>query len=330
MPTADQIKALLTSHAEGDEAQFYSVAMQIAASEARSGHGKLAEDLRNMIDKAKSRTDTASTTPIPLTRPRGELAEILTASYPKTTLADMVLRKDLAKRLKRVVDEHKAIQAIRARALSPRRRLLLVGEPGTGKTMTASVLAGELGLPLFLVRLDGLITRFMGETAAKLRLVFDAMSQTRGVYLFDEFDSIGSERGLANDVGEIRRVVNSFLQLVEQDESDSLIIAATNYQTLIDRAMFRRFDDVIAFHLPDLEQIKLTLRQKLSGSKKKGIRWTDAARTACGLSYADLTRAVEDAIKAAVVAERETVENTDLMRALRERKATLGGMEAKR
>ena len=101
--------------------------------------------------------------------------------------------------------------------LAPRRKLLLVGPPGTGKTLTASVLAGELGLPLLQVRLDGLITKFMGETAAKLRQIFDATGRTRGVYFFDEFDAIGSQRGLANDVGEIRRVLNSFLQMIEQD-----------------------------------------------------------------------------------------------------------------
>ena len=111
--------------------------------------------------------------------------------------------------------------------LSPRRKLLLVGPPGTGKTLTASVLAGELGLPLLEVRLDGLITRFMGETAAKLRQIFDATDQTRGVYFFDEFDAIGSERAIANDVGEIRRVLNSFLQMIEQDRSHSMVIAAT-------------------------------------------------------------------------------------------------------
>jgi len=251
MPTADQLKALLASHAEGDEAQFFAVAMQIAATEARSGHGKLAEELRGLIDKAKSRRTLDPRAPIPLARPRGELADILSVTYPKTKLSDMVLGETLEKQLLRVIREHKAVRTIRGRGLAPRRKLLLVGKPGTGKTMTASALAGELGLPLFVVRLDGLITKFMGETSTKLRLVFDAMNQTRGVYLFDEFDSIGSERGLGNDVGEIRRIVNSFLQMVEQDNSDSLIVAATNHVGLLDRALFRRFDDIIEFDLPD-------------------------------------------------------------------------------
>lgn len=327
MPTADQIKALLASHAEGDEAQFFAVAMQIAATEARAGHGKLAEELRGLIDKIKSRTAVDRTGPIPLARPRGELADFLTVSYPNTKLPDMVLGAPLEKRLARVIREHKAVRDIRARGLSPRRKLLLVGPPGTGKTMTASALAGELGLPLFVVRLDGLITKFMGETSAKLRLVFDAMNQTRGVYLFDEFDSIGSERGLGNDVGEIRRVVNSFLQMVEQDNSDSLIVAATNHVKLLDRALFRRFDDIVEFDLPGLDHIKLVLRAKLAAAKKDKIRWADAAKAAVGLSFADVVRAAEDAIKDAVVAKRDTVMNADLMSAIRERRTASTGRE---
>jgi SpoVK/Ycf46/Vps4 family AAA+-type ATPase len=327
MPTADQIRALLASHAEGDDAQFFAVAMQIAATEARAGRGKFAEELRNLIDKSKSRPAIDRSGPIPLARPRGELADFLVVSYPNTKFADMVLGQSLHKRLTRVVREHKAVRAIRERGLSPRRKLLLVGPPGTGKTMTASALAGELGLPLFIVRLDGLITKFMGETSAKLRLVFDAMNQTRGVYLFDEFDSIGSERGLGNDVGEIRRVVNSFLQMVEQDDSDSLVIAATNHVRLLDRALFRRFDDIIEFDLPDLDRIKLVLRNRLSAIKAIRIKWIDAAKASAGLSFADIVRAAEDAIKDALIDGREAVTQGDLMGAICERKASVGNRE---
>lgn len=323
MPTADQLKALLASHAEGDEAQFFSVAMQIAAAEARLGHGKVAEELRALIDKAKARIAAPSRAPIPLARPRGELADILSVSYPKTKITDMVLSKAIAAKLGRVIREHKSVRPIRSHGLAPRRKLLLVGKPGTGKTLTASALAGELGLPLFVVHLDGLITKFMGETAAKLRLIFEAIGQTRAVYLFDEFDSIGSERGLGNDVGEIRRVVSSFLQMVEQDHSDSLIVAATNNIGLLDRALFRRFDDIIQFDLPDIERIKLLLRARLSAFKPKKIRWSDAAKLALGLSFADIARACEDAIKDALISDRPTVTNTDLVAALRERRGAM-------
>ncbi|MCK9238000.1 MAG: ATP-binding protein, partial [Thiopseudomonas sp.] len=224
MASANQLKALLQSHLEGDDARFYSVAMQVAAHEAKLGHGKLAEELRGLIDQAKARrmTTQASNT-VPISKPRGELANLLTVSYPKSRLADMVLHAELEQQLERIILEQRHAAEILSQGLQPRRKLLLVGPPGTGKTMTAAVLAGELGLPLFEVRLDGLITKFMGETAAKLRQVFDSTQQTRGVYFFDEFDAIGSQRGLSNDVGEVRRILNSFLQMIEQDDSHSLI-----------------------------------------------------------------------------------------------------------
>jgi SpoVK/Ycf46/Vps4 family AAA+-type ATPase len=320
MPSADQVKALISSLSEGDEAHFYSIAMQIAAHEARLGHGKLAEEIRALIDRAKSRVTLPSKAPIPLARPRGEVAELLSVSYPNVRLKDMVLGAQTRRKLERVIREHRAIHVIRNRGLSPRRRLLLIGNPGTGKTLTASVLAGELGLPLFVVRLDGLITKFMGETAAKLRLIFETLNQTRGVYLFDEFDSIGSARGLSNDVGEIRRVLNSFLQMVEQDNSDSLVVAATNHVGALDRALFRRFDDVIEYDLPDRVRIIETLRAKLGGCRTQKISWTKAASAANGLSFADITRACEDAIKDALIHDRLFVTHAELIHALEERK----------
>jgi SpoVK/Ycf46/Vps4 family AAA+-type ATPase len=320
MPSAAQVKALISSLTEGDEAHFYSIAMQIAAHEARMGHGKLAEEIRALIDKAKARTSVPSRGPIPLARPRGEVAELLSVSYPNVNLKDMVLGASTKKKLERVVREHRAIQIIRNRGLAPRRKLLLIGKPGTGKTLTASALAGELGLPLFVVRLDGLITKFMGETAAKLRLIFEALNQTRGVYLFDEFDSIGSARGFSNDVGEIRRVLNSFLQMVEQDNSDSLVIAATNHVGILDRALFRRFDDVIEYDLPDRARIVQTLKAKLGAFRTQKIDWPKVASLAQGLNFADVTRACEDAIKDAIIHERTFVTHAEIVHAIEDRK----------
>jgi SpoVK/Ycf46/Vps4 family AAA+-type ATPase len=323
MPSADHLKALFKAYAQGDEAQFHSVAMQIAAAEARVGHGKFAEELRGLIDQAKIRVPSPGPSPIPLARPRGEVSELLTVTYPADRLRDLVLAANTRRVLERVIREHKTVRDIRAHGLSPRKKLLLVGPPGTGKTLTASAIAGELALPLFVVRLDRLITRYMGETAAKLRLVFDAISQTRAVYLFDEFDSIGSERSLSNDVGEIRRVVNSFLQMVEQDASDSVIIAATNHPKILDRALFRRFDDIVEYHLPTTAESVVALKAKVAGARPSGrIRWSDLAKRTKGLSYADLTRAAEDALKHALI-EGRSLTQSDLTSAIVERHSSL-------
>jgi SpoVK/Ycf46/Vps4 family AAA+-type ATPase len=323
MASAEQLKALLKSHIDGDDAHFYAVAMQVAAHEAKLGHAKIAHELRSLIDEAKTQAGQVreGRKAVPIAQPRGELSSLLSVSYPKLRLADMILNDTIQERLVRIIKEHRQISKIRSFGLAPRKKLLLFGPPGTGKTMSAAVLAGELGLPLFVVRLDSLITKFMGETAAKLRLIFEAIGQSRGVYLFDEFDSIGSQRGLSNDVGEIRRVLNSFLQLIEQDNSDSLLLAATNHPEILDHALFRRFDDVVEYDLPGQEQLISALQAKLAVFHKGKIDWKKVANTATGLSYADITRACEDAIKEAIIHDREKVFTNDIVKNLSERKS---------
>lgn len=322
MASAEQLKALVKSHIERDDRQFFSVAMQVAAHEAKSGHGKLAEELRDMIDAAKSRALQGDQPGklVPLARPRGELANVLSVTYPKDRLVDIVLDLQVAAQIDRILREQRLHTRIREHGLSPRRKLLLVGPPGTGKTMTASVLAGELGIPLFSVRLDALITKFMGETAAKLRQVFDAVSEVRGVYFFDEFDAIGSQRGLANDVGEIRRVLNSFLQMIESDHSNSLIVAATNHAEVLDYALFRRFDDVIEYHLPTAVQVAKLIRSRLGKFAPKPFPLKVITAQAEGLSYAEIGRAVDEAIKEAVMHEESRVSGDVLERALDDRR----------
>jgi SpoVK/Ycf46/Vps4 family AAA+-type ATPase len=190
--------------------------------------------------------------------------------------------------------------------------------------MTASALAGDLRLPLLLIRLDGLITKFMGETAAKLRLVFDAMRDTRGVYLFDEVDALAGERARTNDVGEIRRVLNSFLQFLEHDQSESLLVAATNHPQLLDRAMFRRFDEVIEYPLPSPEVVKAIVRNRLATMRLMRIDWKAVAGVAEGLSHAEITLAAERAAKDAILAKADGVTTGALVGAIRERQSNHG------
>jgi AAA+ superfamily predicted ATPase len=324
MPSADQIKALVRSHLERNDVQFLSIAMQIAAYEARKGHGKLADELRTLIDESKARQSALNLpdrAPTPIAKPRGELSSLVTSSYPHERVSSMVVSEAVGARLARVIREQQHFVRIREHGLSPRRKLLLVGPPGTGKTLTASVLAGELGLALFQVRLDALISKFMGETAAKLRLLFDSVRDHRAVYFFDEFDAIASQRGLGNDVGEIRRVLNSFLQLLEQDQSNGLIVAATNHPEILDYAVFRRFDDVIEYELPGLTQISETLRARMGDLAGADIGWDSVAQRATGLSYADITRAADEAIKEAIIADQRAVTEVDLVHALDERRS---------
>lgn len=327
MTTARHIVALLRSHLEGDDEHFLSVASQLAAHEARQGHGKLALELRELIDASREKTTIVSRRsagPVPLVQPRGDLAAFLDAEYSDTRLSSMVLAPEVAGRFKRVIQEQRQQERLRAHGLSPRRKLLLVGPPGSGKTMTAAALAGELSLPLFTVRYDGLIGKLMGETASRLRLVFEAISSQRGVYFFDEFDAIGSQRAGPNDVGEIRRVLNSFLQFIENDDSASLIIAATNHPELLDRALSRRFDDIIQYGPPDAKIARGILENRLASFQTGDLDWPKILETAVGLSQAELARVSDETAKAAVLNSRESVTTADFLSAVAERKtATL-------
>lgn len=324
MATARQLRALLKSYGEGDEERFYTTALQLAAHEARAGHGKLARELRALVDEARSRRSatrvSGGVSAVPIAKPRGELSSLLSVSYPHTRLTDMVLPTELDRRLRRVLSEQRQQEKLLAHGLPPRGKLLLVGPPGSGKTLTARALAGELHLPLFLIVLDALMTKFMGETAAKLRIVFDAIGQTRGVYLFDEFDAIGGQRAATNDVGEIRRVLNSFLQFLEDTPPTSLIIAATNHPGLLDPALFRRFDDVIEYCHPDQNLAEQLFRSRLASFQIAGVDWKQVLVMAEGSSYSEIVRACEDAAKEAILTDSERVTTAMLATALEDRK----------
>ena len=325
MPTAAQVKALISSHSEGNDQRFYAVALQVAAQAARQGHSHFAQELRDVIDRARSATlqngAGQRTRPVPMVQPRGELAGLLTAAYPRTRLAEMALAANISSRIERVLTEQRQRAHLQAHGLMPQHRLLLVGPPGTGKTMTATVLAGELSLPLFSIQLHRLITKYLGETAAKLRLIFDAVSETRAVYLFDEFDALGTDRASRNEVGEIRRVLNSFLQFIEHDDSDSIIVAATNHPGLLDRALMRRFDAVIQYVLPSETVALDVLRNRLALLETSRIHWVTVQSATEGLSHADLTRACENALKSAVLGRRTSLETAELVAALKERRS---------
>ena len=326
MPTADQVKALIRSHADGDDARFYAIAMQVAAHAARTGHARFAADLRKLIDDVRSRERSAASVPrlrpLPIVQPKGELAGLLTVSYPKARFAELIVERSVVGRLERVLTEQRQRTRIREHGLEPMRKLLLVGPPGTGKTMTAGVLAGELGLPLLTIQFDGLISRYLGETAAKLRLVFDAMREQRAVYLFDEFDALGAHRASPNDVGEIRRVLNSFLLFIKQDESDSVIVAATNFGAMLDAALFRRFDTVIEYGLPGRDLAEQLLRNRLALLDTTKVDWTTVIDLAAGQSHAELARACEQAAKDAILAHTTAIDTNTLLDALRERGST--------
>jgi SpoVK/Ycf46/Vps4 family AAA+-type ATPase len=322
MATADQVKALVRSHADGDDGHFYAVAMQVAARAAKAGQSRFAQELRELVDAAKvaSQQGGRQLRPVPVTQPRGDLAGLLAVSYPDQRLGDLVVDENVRASLERVLAEQRQQDRLMEYGFEPVRSLLFVGPPGTGKTMSASVLAGELHLPLFLIRLESVITKFMGETSAKLRLIFDAAEDTRGVYFFDEVDALAGDRSSANDVGEIRRVLNSFLQFLEQHHSSSILVAATNHPQLLDRAIFRRFGLVIDYTLPTQELARAVIRNRLATINTRGLNWKRIDQSTVGLSHAELTIACEQAAKQTILAKEPRVTTDLLVAALDERR----------
>jgi len=324
MGASEQIKSLIKHFGEGDDERFISSALQIAAAEAQKGHTTLAQELKSLIDKAKQKrnqpfADRSKT--IPILPSQRDLKELLDVFQPVIKLHDMVLDDGTLSSLEKLIEEQKKWQLLKQYNLQPKRKLLLTGPPGCGKTMTAQALAGELGIPVFIVRLDGLVSKFMGESIAKLRVIFDAMVNHRGVYLFDEFDSIGSHRNIGQDVGEIKRVLNSFLINIEKDQSNSIIICATNLPEMLDKALFRRFDDVIKFPLPTEIEIELMINKQLQAFQfEEPLESEIVAKQFLGLNFSDVVRACEETIKAMILSGKNKLNPQDLIDALSKRR----------
>lgn len=294
MATADQIRSLVKAYNAHDDEKFKTVVLQIAAHEAKLGHGSFAQELKK---EANAVGKNGGTTVLRINNKN----TMLQLSMPSVRLTELITSDAILSKVNRILVEYRNKNKLYSSGLSNRRKVLLEGAPGTGKTMTASVIASELGLPLFTVQVDKLVNKFMGETSARLRQIFDSMVSDVGVYLFDEFDTIGADRSMDNEVGEMRRILNSFLQFIETDASDSIIIAATNNQRMLDKALFRRFDDVIHYELPDDHQIRRLFEKKIDGYSRENVCSHEVVEAARGLSHAELSLVADDAIKGSIL-----------------------------
>lgn len=298
MATADQILSLIRNHLNNDDTQFRKVALQISAVEARSGHAIVARTIQELLNQKKTSLGT-----VRLVSKNKDIDDLLLQVDTYDDMTSLVLSQELKEKLDRVIKEYLKKETLSKYGLANRRKLLLYGASGTGKTMTASALAKEFNLPFFVVRTEKVVTKFMGETGQKLGRIFDFINEVPAVYLFDEFDAIGSQRGMDNEVGEQRRILNTFLQLLERDESDSFIIAATNSIESIDKAMFRRFDDVIEYKLPDREQRLALLREYLYTAKD--LDFSSAEPLFDGMSHAEIKMVCSDIFKESLLNDRK-------------------------
>lgn len=321
MATAEQIKSMIRTHFSNEPERFFTIALQVAAHEAQQGHGALAHEIREIVDKARRERGA-----VILKFPQ-DMRGLVLSEKPATPKAALVMPVSLMERIDRIIHEYRQQNTLKAHGLAHRRKIMLNGPPGTGKTMTAHVLARELRLPLHTIQVDRLVTKFMGETSAKLRQIFDLIQQEMGVYLFDEFDAIGGERSLDNDVAEMRRVLNAFLQFIEQDTSDSLIVAATNSPKLLDRALFRRFDDVLYFEHPKPEETRRLIKNVLGTFLASKFSWKTVLAESVGLSHSEIDQACRDAIKQSILSEKLKVNATLLKQMLKERQSAHDGRQ---
>lgn len=316
MPNGDLLKQLFRNYKHSDHPGFEAVAQQIIDEERQKNHHVLANDLQRILANGMVTTRRNSHFQSPPIN-QEENAGLLEIRHPDKYWSDLILTAENRALLERVITEVRRTELLETYGVRPKSRLLFCGPPGCGKTLTAEVLAGELGLPLLYTRFDAIISSYLGQTAANLRKIFDYAAVGRWVLFFDEFDAIGKSRDNLAEHGELKRVVNSFLQLLDSFTGQSLVIAATNHEGLLDRALWRRFDDIFFFDRPTRAQIPAIVERKLSAFRHKALTLTaPLLDQMVGLAHADIERICFDAIKEAVLEGKTELTNHEFASAV--------------
>jgi SpoVK/Ycf46/Vps4 family AAA+-type ATPase len=309
-----ELKELFRAYKDQDELAFRRVAQKIIEDEESKHHMALARDLRQILASGTGGSHVfveGVALPPPPTDREGEwpLAEV---RHPERYLSDLVLEETVRAQLASVAEEFRRWETIDRHGLPRRQRLMFYGPPGCGKTSAAEGLAAELGLPLVIVRLDAVVSSYLGETASNLQRIFDYAQTGSWVLLFDEFDALGKARDDPTEHGEIKRVINAFLQLLDRFRGHSLLVAATNHEGLLDSALWRRFDEVVEFDLPSVHQIRQILRSRLRVARHRGLDIEGAASKLRGLPHSAAEKVALDARRLTLLADRVEVDQTDL------------------
>lgn len=320
MANGKLLRQLIKAGLQGDHESFRAASTEVISEERSKKHHLLANDLERLLyaeygGPGPGARKLQLATVVPTSKDNGlALIEERPAIRDQK---DIVLSDTTGSALDEILQEHNRADVLRSYGLQPARKLLFFGPPGCGKSLAAEVIASSLSLPLVLVRLDSLISSFLGETASNLRKVFDYFAQYPVVGLFDEFDALTKDRGDSADHGELKRSVNAVLQMMDGYRGPSILIATTNYESLLDKAVWRRFDEAIKFEMPNVEQIKRLLAMKLSGVRRNfEPSDTSIATLFKGMAHADIERVLRRAVKDMVLTGREFLEKTHLDAAL--------------
>lgn len=318
MASGKLLKQLFRNYRKHDYDGFHSTALQIIQEEQQKNHNILARDLLHILENGNGpKASTPHMTDfqkLPKDRERGTI--LVDARTPDRYFPDMVLDDDLRKKVDLILCEYHKRSVLKTYGLQPRRKMLFTGPPGCGKTLCAEVIAGELGLPLLYTRFDSVISSYLGETASNLRKVFEFASNGTWVVFFDEFDAIGKSRDNTSEHGELKRVVNTFLQLLDNFHSDSMFIAATNHEQLLDKALWRRFDDILYFDLPTEDQIHKLVQIKLRGIHHKSVELNGFISKMVGWSHSDIERVCFEAAKICVIDNHDEITNSIFQEAI--------------
>jgi ATP-dependent Zn protease len=312
-----QLKEIFRAFHARDELSFRRAAAEIIEEEQSKHHNALARDLQKLLVAGGGAIDAGTTVvmPAPPKDREGEwdLGEV---REPDRLFEELILDGNLVKTLDGLVGEVRSWAALDSAGIARRQRILLEGPPGCGKTTAAEALAAELGRPFLLVRLDAVISSYLGETASNLRRILDYADQAPFVVLFDEFDALGRSRDAEGDHGEMKRVVTAFLQMTDRYRGPSLILAATNHAGLLDDALWRRFDEVLTFRKPTVHEIRRLLRLRLKWVAHEPLSIDLYASALKGLPHAAVDKLVTDARRAALLRNAELVGAVDFDEAL--------------
>jgi len=319
MASGQLLRQLLKTGTEGNLNAFIKVSEKIIEEERSKNHHLLASDLEKILyGRRRSESHLRLLPGSNLPRDKERNLPLLQVKEPLRRIEDVVLSDENYSILDELLQEHHRTETLKSFGLYPADKLLFCGPPGCGKTLTAEVIASELGLPLAIVRIDSVISSLLGETASNLRQVFDYISTVPMVVLFDEFDAMAKERSDEAEHGELKRVVNAFLQMLDSYEGKSILVAATNHERILDSAVWRRFDDVIVFDFPNLEQLRRLLSVKLRGLRRE-FEIDDARIVSLfkGMSHADVERVLRRAAKDMVLAGKEFLSERHLQSAIK-------------
>lgn len=324
MARGELLRKLFLSHSRGGDEEFRATALEIIAEEQNKNNRQLARDLLRILDNSSNQNLNGPVRDmVGLPKDKERDALLVDVQNPDVSFDDIILRPESRTAVERILAEFRHAEVLRTHGLRPKSKLLFVGPPGCGKTLCAKIIANELGLPLLYTRFDAIISSYLGETAANLRKVFNYAAVGHWVVLFDEFDAIGKRRDDENEHGELKRVVNSFLQLLDSFFASSLVIAATNHEQLLDPALWRRFDEIVSFPRPTIPEIAQLIALKLRNFPQEYMDIKALARGLKGMSHSDIERICLDAVKTCIIEGKEKLDVSAFEAALGDQKERL-------